>query len=148
MAEAQLKNEMYTAHASSTGGRNGHAENSDNVISVKLATPKAMGGAGTPGSTTPEDLFAVGYAACFGSACDFVAKQMLKFNPSSIRIESAVTIGGDAAGGFGLKVTLNALIGGLTEEQAHKLVETAHSVCPYSKAIHGNVQVTLKTVLI
>jgi lipoyl-dependent peroxiredoxin len=65
---------LYTTTATATGGRNGHTRNADGVVSVDLSIPKSMGGAGKAGATTPEDLFACGYAACFGSACDFAAK--------------------------------------------------------------------------
>ena len=64
---------LYTAHATAIGGRNGHTASSDGIVSVDLSVPKAMGGPGKPGTTTPEDLFGAGYAACFGGAADFVA---------------------------------------------------------------------------
>ncbi len=145
MSEAQLKKEMYVAHATSVGGRGGHVENSDKVVSVNLAPPKSMGGTGLPGTTTPEDLFAAGYAACFGSACDFVAKNMLKLNPTKITIASSVANGEDVAGGFGLKVVLTAKIEGLSPAETKSLISKAHEICPYSKAIRGNVHVELKS---
>lgn len=147
MSEIQLKSELYTATATAIGGRNGHTKNSDGLVDVQLGKPKTMGGEGKSGVTTPEDLFAAGYAACFGSACDHVAQQVLKVKPSSIAIHSSVTIGADVAGGFGLKVKLKAMIGGLDQATATKLVETAHQVCPYSKSIRGNVHVDLEAVL-
>ena len=85
MPEIQLKNRLYTARAHSTGGRNGHTESADHVVSVDLSIPKTMGGPGKPGTTTPEDLFAAGYAACFGSACEFAGKSMLQAPPTSIK---------------------------------------------------------------
>src|SRR6185312_12935969 len=76
---------LYTAHATAVGGRNGHTQSDDGLVSVDLSVPKAMGGPGKPGTTTPEDLFAAGYAACFGGACEFMAKQM-KLNPGPIDV--------------------------------------------------------------
>ncbi len=146
MAEIQLKNRLYTAQATSTGGRNGHTESADHIVSVDLSIPKVMGGPGKPGTTTPEDLFAAGYAACFGSACEFAGKSMLKLSPTSIEIRCAVTIGQLQQGGFGLDVTLQAKIGGLSPADTQKLVETAHQICPYSNAVRGNVHVALETV--
>lgn len=138
-------NVLYTAHATATGGRNGHTQNDDGLVSVDLSIPKAMGGPGKPNTTTPEDLFAAGYAACFGSACEFVSRQM-KLHPQTIEVKSAVGIGTNEAGGFGLTVELTVNITGLSQEDAQKLVDTAHTVCPYSNAIKGNVPVTLHVV--
>jgi Ohr subfamily peroxiredoxin len=104
-----------------------------------------MGGPGKSGTTTPEDLFAAGYAACFGSACEFAAKNLLKLNPSSIEVQAAVTIGNDETGGFGLEVALKVKVGGLQADQARQVIETGHQVCPYSKATRGNVKVTIET---
>ena len=133
---------LFTAHATSTGGRNGHAQADDNLISVDLSVPKAMGGPGKPHTTTPEHLFAAGYAACFGGACDYQANQ-LKLHPSSIEVKPAVSIGKDTDGGFGLAVVLDVNVGGLSQEDAEKVVAAGHAFCPYSKAIKGNVDVTV-----
>jgi len=141
---------LYTAHAVSTGGRNGHSASSDGVVSVDLSIPKSMGGPGKPGTTTPEDLFAVGYAACFGSAVEFFGNQ-LKLKPTSVEIDHAVSVGlvdGEMANGFGLVVDIEVKIAGLSQEDADKLVEVAHSGCPYSRAIKGNVPVTLKVTVV
>ncbi len=91
---------LYTAHATAVGGRNGHTQSADGLVSVELSIPKAMGGPGKPNTTTPEDLFAAGYAACFGSACEFVSRQ-LKLHPKSITVRSAVSIGEAPGGGSG-----------------------------------------------
>lgn len=139
---------LYTTHATAVGGRNGHTQNENGIVSVDLSVPKAMGGPGRPNTTTPEDLFAAGYAACFGSACDFVAKSALKLNPSSITIDCAVGIGTRSEGGFGLKVDLTARIGGLSAADAQRLVEKAHEVCPYSNATRNNIEVTVKSVVV
>jgi lipoyl-dependent peroxiredoxin len=138
---------LYTAHAVSTGGRNGHSQNADGLVSVDLSVPKAMGGPGKPNTTTPEDLFATGYAACFGSAVDFMAHQ-LKLVPKSVEIKSAVSIGQNENGGFGLAVEMEALVGGLSQADAEKIVQAGHSICPYSNAIKGNVEVKIKVVTV
>ena len=136
---------LYTAHATATGGRNGHTQSADGIVSVDLSIPKAMGGPGKPGATTPEDLFAAGYAACFGSAAEFVARQQ-KLPVTGVKIEAAVGIGATPAGGFGLKVDLTATVSGLDQAGAEKLIAAAHQVCPYSNATRNNIEVTLKTI--
>ena len=133
---------LFTAHATSTGGRNGHSQADDGLISVDLSVPKAMGGPGKPHTTTPEHLFAAGYAACFGGACDYQANQ-LKLHPSSLEVKPSVSIGKDTDGGFGLAVVLDVNVGGLSQEDAEKVVAAGHAFCPYSKAIKGNVDVTV-----
>lgn len=138
-------NVLHTAHATATGGRNGHTQSDDGIVSVDLSIPKAMGGLGKPGTTTPEDLFAAGYAACFGSACEFMSRQ-LKLIPSSIEVKAAVGIGAIPAGGFGLVVDLEVAVGGLSQADAETLVAAGHAVCPYSNAVKGNVEVGIKVV--
>jgi osmotically inducible protein OsmC len=135
-------NVLYTAHATAVGGRNGRTRSDDGVLDVQLSIPKAMGGPGKPGATTPEDLFAAGYAACFGSACELMGTQ-LKLKPTSVTIQAAVGIGPKPDGGFGLKVALIATIGGLAQADAEKVVAAGHAVCPYSNAVKGNVDVTV-----
>jgi Ohr subfamily peroxiredoxin len=134
---------LYTAHATATGGRNGHTQTDDGLVSVDLSIPKEMGGPGKPGTATPEHLFAAGYAACFGSACEFISRQ-LKLIPKSIIVHSAVSIGPPPGGGFGLAVALTVDITGLSQADAEKVVNGGHGLCPYSNAIKGNVDVTLK----
>ena len=135
---------LYTTHAIASGGRNGRTRSADGLVDVELSVPKSMGGPGRPGTTTPEDLFAAGYAACFGSAAEFVARQS-KLKPSSISIKATVGIGTRDEGGFGLKVDLEATVAGLTTAEAEQLIQSAHQVCPYSNAIRGNVEVGLTT---
>jgi Ohr subfamily peroxiredoxin len=137
---------LYTAHAVARGGRSGHTETRDGLVKADLSVPKSMGGPGKPGTTTPEDLFAAGYAACFSGAVDFMATQM-KLKPSSLEIEAAVSIGKDETG-FGLKVDLTARVGGLSQTDAEKIVEAGHTFCPYSKATRNNIEVSLKTVVV
>lgn len=139
---------LYTAHAVSTGGRRGHTQTEDGVVSFDLTLPGSMGGEANPGTTTPEDLFAAGYAACFGGAVDFQSKQ-LKLVPESLEIKCAVSIGKRAEGdGFGLAVEMEAVVGGLSQEDAEKIVAAGHAFCPYSRAVKGNIDVTVKTTVV
>jgi lipoyl-dependent peroxiredoxin len=133
-------NVLYTAHATAVGGRNGHTRSDNGLVDVQLSIPKSMGGPGKPNTTTPEDLFAAGYAACFGSACEYMGVQM-KLKPASVEIKSAVGIGTTPEGGFGLKVDLIATLAGLSQADAEKVVAAGHKICPYSLAIRGNVEV-------
>jgi Ohr subfamily peroxiredoxin len=134
---------LYTARATATGGRNGHTQTDDGIVSLDLSIPKEMGGPGKPGTATPEHLFAAGYAACFGSACEFMSRQ-LKLIPKSIVVHCAVSIGQPPDGGFGLAAALTVDVSGLSQADAEKVVNAGHGLCPYSKAIKGNVDVTLK----
>lgn len=138
---------LATAHATAVGGRNGHTESDDGLVSVDLSVPKSMGGPGKPGTTTPEHLFAAGYAACFGGACEFMSRQ-LKLIPGSLTVKSAVSIGQTPEGGFGLAVELTVEVGGLSQEDAEKVVAAGHGLCPYSNAIKGNVPVEIKVVVV
>lgn len=138
---------LYTTSATAIGGRNGHTQNQDGVVSVDTSVPKSMGGPGRSGATTPEDLFACGYAACFGSACDFAAKSILKLSPKSIVIDCKVGIGTLSEGGFGLAVDLTARINGLSKSDANALVAKAHEICPYSNATRNNIPVTVTAVV-
>jgi len=138
---------LYTTTATATGGRNGHTRNADGVVSVDTSVPKSMGGPGKPGATTPEDLFACGYAACFGSACEYAAKSILKLAPGPIEVDCQVGIGMLSAGGFGLTVALTARIAGLSQRDADTLVHKAHEICPYSNATRNNVPVSVKAVV-
>ena len=96
---------LFTATATAIGGRNGHTETSDAIVSADLSVPKEMGGSGKPETATPEHLFAAGYAACFGGAVDYVAKQQKK-DASKATITCAVSIGPREGGGFGLSVKM------------------------------------------
>ena len=131
----------YTAHASATGGRDGRAKTDDGSLDVKLTTPKELGGAGGEGNN-PEQLFAMGYSACFIGAMKAASGQTKIKVPSDVSVNAEVGIGPRAAGGFGLAVTLKVSLPGLDKADAEKLVETAHTICPYSNATRGNVDVT------
>jgi lipoyl-dependent peroxiredoxin len=137
---------LHTSNAVSQGGRNGHTRSGDGMIDVNLSVPKDMGGPGKPNTSTPEDLFAAGYAACLGGAIDFMATQ-LKLKPKSVEVRTAVGIGKDPTG-FGLKVDHDIRVSGLSQADAEKIVAAGHKFCPYSKAIKGNVDVTVKTTVV
>mgnify|MGYP006337781107 CR=1 FL=1 len=135
---------LFTATASVTGGRNGHAEASDHSVSVNLSVPKEMGGPGKPNTTTPEHLFAAGYAACFGGALDFVAKQQKKDATKAV-ITCAVSIGPRDLGGFGLPVKMRVEDKSLPQADLAVLVKKAHEeICPYSHATRNNVDVQIE----
>jgi Ohr subfamily peroxiredoxin len=136
---------LFTATATATGGRNGHTAASDGSVSVDLSVPKQMGGPGKPGTTTPEHLFAAGYAACFGGALDYVAKQQHK-DASKAAITCAVSIGPRDLGGFGLAVKIQVEDKSLPQAELAALVQTAHEkICPYSHATRNNVDVQVET---
>ena len=134
---------LYTAHATATGGRNGHTRSDDGLIDVNLSVPKEMGGPGKPGTATPEHLFGAGYAACFGGALDFIAKQHKK-DASKATVKAAVTIGPREKGGFGLAVVLDVSDPSLPTAELQSLAQEAHEkICPYSHATRGNVDVKI-----
>ena len=132
---------LYTAEALSTGeGRNGHVRTSDGRIDLDLAIPQSMGGSGN--GSNPEQLFAAGYAACFHSALQGVARaQKVKIENSTVG--DRVSIGKNDAGGFGLAVQLEVVIPELGHDQAQAPADAAHQVCPYSNATRGNIDVTI-----
>lgn len=135
---------LFTATATATGGRNGHTQASDGSVSADLSVPKAMGGPGEPGTTTPEHLFAAGYAACFGGALDFVGKQH-KTDASKASVTAEVSIGPREGGGFGLAVKLRVEDKTLPQAELAALCKEAHEkICPYSHATRGNVDVQLE----
>jgi osmotically inducible protein OsmC len=137
---------LFTATATAVGGRNGHSESSDGSVKADLSVPKEMGGPGKPGTTTPEHLFATGYAACFGGALDFVAKQHKK-DGTKARITCAVSIGPRDGGGFGLAVRLRVEDASLAQAELTALAREAHEkIFPYSHTTRGNVDVQLDVV--
>jgi osmotically inducible protein OsmC len=132
---------LTTATAVSTGGRNGHSEATDKSVSVNLSVPKAMGGPGKPDTTTPEHLFATGYAACFGGALDYIAKTHKK-DATKATTTCAVGIGPREGGGFGLAVDLKIEDATLPQAELEAFVREAHEkICPYSHATRGNIEV-------
>jgi Ohr subfamily peroxiredoxin len=132
---------LYTAHAHVTGGRDGHGHTSDSGLELNLRVPKEMGGAG--GGTNPEELFAVGYAACFESALATIARRR-HLDAGEVTIDSAVSLLPTGDGGFKLAVTLDVALPSVADRAtAAELVRAAHGVCPYSNATRGNIDVTL-----
>lgn len=132
---------LFTATATSIGGRNGSSETTDGSVKVDLSVPKEMGGPGKSNTTTPEHLFATGYAACFGGALDYVAKQHNK-NATQAKTTCSVSIGPREGGGFGLAVKLKIEDSTLSQSDLSMLVQEAHEkICPYSHATRGNVEI-------
>lgn len=137
---------LYTATATATGGRNGNTRSSDGIVDVNLSVPKEMGGPGKPETATPEHLFAAGYAACYGGALDFVAKQHKK-DATKATIQCSVTIGPRDGGGFGLAVKMRVEDQSLSQSELEALAREAHEkICPYSHATRNNVDVAFEIV--
>jgi len=132
---------LYTARAHVTGGREGHGRTEDGVLEVDLGIPESMGGTG--GGTNPEELFAIGYAACFESALGAVARRR-HLEPGEVAIDSSVNLFPNGKGGFALSVALDVTVPGIDDAGvAAELVHAAHEVCPYSNATRGNIEVEL-----
>jgi osmotically inducible protein OsmC len=137
-----MAREIYAAHATVTGGRaEGHGVSSDGNLDIQLRAPNELGGEG--GGTNPEQLFAVGYAACFESALGGVARRR-KAEVGDVSIDSRVGLSPNGSGGFVLSVDLDVTLPDVSDaEQATELVRAAHEVCPYSNATRGNIEVRL-----
>jgi lipoyl-dependent peroxiredoxin len=140
-AAPTLSQRLYTASATAVGGREGHVKSDDGALDLTIVPPRGLGGNGGSG-TNPEQLFAAGYAACFGSALAVAARRQ-RITTGPVAITAHVSIGPSGAG-FGLAVELVADIPELPREQAEALVRAAHEICPYSNAIRGNVGVHLR----
>ena len=137
---------LFTATATATGGRNGHTATTDGTVSANLSRPTSMGGPGKPGATTPEHLFAAGYAACFCSALDRVGKQHGQ-DATQASVICAVSIGPRDGGGFGLAVKMRVEDKSLLQAALATLVKEAHeNICPYSHATRGNVDVEFEVL--
>jgi lipoyl-dependent peroxiredoxin len=136
-----LEKVLYTAHATSTGGREGTSKSSDGVLDLRLTTPKELGGNGAVG-TNPEQLFAAGYSACFIGAMKVAAGKHKVTLPADTSIAASVGIG-PIPQGFGIQVAMTITVPGVERSVAQQIVETAHQICPYSNATRGNVDVTL-----
>jgi lipoyl-dependent peroxiredoxin len=135
----------YRTSAKATGGRDGQSGTLDGNFAVKMSTPKELGGAGSEG-VNPEQLFATGYAACFLGAMKAVSGKVGTKVPDDTTVTSTVGIGPRSEGGFGLDIALEISLPGVPKEEAQKLVDTAHQVCPYSNATRNNVDVRLSVV--
>ena len=135
---------LYTAHATSTGGRAGTSKSDDGRLELNLSTPKELGGDSGRG-TNPEQLFAAGYSACFIGAMKAVAGGQKIALPADVSITADVGIG-PITGGFGIQVAMAITVPGMERAAAEALVAAAHKVCPYSNATRGNIDVTLTIV--
>jgi Ohr subfamily peroxiredoxin len=133
---------LYTAVATSHGGREGHIRSSDGILDMDVKMPKELGGPGGKG-TNPEQLFAAGYAACFEGALRLVARMQKKNVPASATITNHVTLNKTDAGGYAISVAIHAKIPDMPRADAEALVNAAHQVCPYSVATRGNIDVKL-----
>ena len=138
-----IENAIYTARAKAMGGRVGTAKSDDGQINLNLDRPVEMGGKGN--GTNPEQLFAVGYAACFIGALRVAAGKRHIWIPEEVAIDSAVSFGhlAEHAEGFGIAVAMTIHLPGIERATAEELVQRAHQVCPYSNATRGNIDVVL-----
>ena len=165
---AKIATVIHTSSATAVGGRAGSVKNSDKVIDVKLSLPTGLGGSGVQkvrdllvvlsfllccfilwffkGTTTPEDLFAAGYAACFGGAAELMAKN-LKIPATKISIQCDASVGRTDAKGLALGVVLTGHFSGVTQAQADQIMNAAHQACPYSNATRDNIEVRLQSKL-
>ena len=138
MTTVPLEKTIYTAQTHVTGGREGVGKSSDGAVDVKLSTP----GSGRPG-TNPEQLFGIGYSACFLGAIGIAAQSLkIRLSPETA-VDAEVSLGKTAAGDYQLAVKLNVSIPGVDDESKRKLVEMAHQTCPYSRATRGDINVEL-----
>lgn len=138
-----IKSAKYVARAHTTGGRTGTSATDDGRLSVTLDTPSEIGGNGGPG-TNPEQLFAVGYSACFLGALKAVARGDKVSIPDEATVDAEVSFGDNANGpGFAIAVDMRITLPGVERSTAESLVEKAHQICPYSNATRGNVDVNL-----
>ena len=134
---------FYKTEATATGGRSGRTELNDGALGFDLVTPQEEGTKGV----NPEQLFALGYAACFDSALNITAQQM-KLDISSSKTSVAVGIGMQSSGSYNLDLDISVEVSGISQEEAQNLVEKAHQVCPYSNATRGNVDVRLHVTVV
>lgn len=133
---------LYSTRVKAIGGRSGNIRSEDGILELKLALPKELGGRGD--ATNPEQLFAAGYAACFGNAVLHVIRSNKehKIRDNDVEVLSTVGMVANGNGGFALTVHLDVTLSGISQADAEKIVEQTHQVCPYSNAIRGNIQVS------
>mgnify|MGYP003145371484 FL=1 len=139
-----MKN-LYKTTVTTQGGRNGHTRSEDGILDMELRKPKSLGGEGGDYSN-PEQLFAAGYSACYGSALEHVAKQN-KIDLGDYSVTATVKLGQTDSGNLQLSAILDTYIPGVDVETGEKLVNEAHEVCPYSRATRDNIDVTLNLML-
>ena len=136
---------LYKTSATTTGGRQGHVSTDDGLLDFDLTVPKSMGGPGGD-KPNPEQFFAAGYSACYGSALQAVAKEM-KVDLGDFSVTAEVSLGKTEKGNFQLSVILDSYIPGVDTETGEDLVNRAHEICPYSRATRDNIDVTLNLLL-
>ena len=135
-------NTLYSTAVTAIGGRNGTVKSDDGLLELGLAMPGSLGGKG--GATNPEQLFAAGYAACFGNAVIHVTRNKDRaIKDEDVEVAATVGLTPNGSGGFALAVALNVTLAGVDQATAEAIVEQAHQVCPYSNATRGNVDVAL-----
>ena len=135
----------YTAHATTTGGRNGHVETSDGLLKADLSIPKSIGGPGKEGTSNPEQFFAAGYSACFGGSVEYAAF-LEKIKAGPVTVTADVTLNVKDAD-FRLSVHLKTHVEGVDHATAQRLVARAHNeICTYSKATRNNIEVTTEVI--
>jgi Ohr subfamily peroxiredoxin len=132
---------LYKTTAVSTGGRSGNVVVENSPLVFSMATPAEMGGANN-GGTNPEQLFAAGYSACFGSALQHVVRTR-KLSIPAPTVQVTVGLGKNDAGGFALAAEIVATVSGVDQESADAIVQEAHAICPYSNATRGNIDVSV-----
>lgn len=135
-------NALYSTRVTAVGGRNGTVRSDDGLIDLSLATPSGLGGKG--GATNPEQLFAAGYAACFGNAVIHTTRNKdTQIRDNDVEVTATVGLEPNGSGGFGLTVALEVTLAGVDRAVAEEIVAKAHEVCPYSNATRGNIDVAL-----
>ena len=140
----KLDKVLYTAEATSTGGREGKTSSSDHSFDLNLTTPKGLGGNGAAGAN-PEQLFAAGYSACFIGAMKVVASETKVTLPTDLAVNAKVAIGPIAVG-YSVSVDMTISGSGIEKSVLEAVVEKAHHICPYSNATRGNIDVTFKVI--
>ncbi|CAN5207481.1 organic hydroperoxide resistance protein [soil metagenome] len=133
---------LYSTKVTAVGGRSGTVRSEDGLLDLNLALPTGLGGKG--GATNPEQLFAAGYAACFENAVIHVTRnKAAKVKDDDIKVVAEVGMSPNGSGGFALSVALDVAITGVDQATAEEIVKEAHSVCPYSNAVKGNIDVAI-----
>jgi Ohr subfamily peroxiredoxin len=133
---------LYSATVNAIGGRNGTVRSTDGLLDFRLALPKKLGG--KEDATNPEQLFAAGYAACFGNAVIHVTRnKQQKIRDEDVEVAATVGLVPNGSGGFALTVALDVTLAGVDQKTAEVLVAEAHKICPYSNATRGNIDVAI-----
>ena len=133
---------LYSTTVTAIGGRNGTVRSTDGLVDLKLAVPKGLGGKG--GATNPEQLFAAGYAACFGNAVIHITRNReQKVGDNDVEVAATVGMEPNGSGGFALTIAMDVTIAGVDQATAEAIAAEAHKICPYSNATRGNVDVAL-----